>query len=359
MWRGTFEQFIVDELGFREVHVETCVYVKKINSILAIIIVYVDDFIIGCTCKDTYKEIESKLVSKYKVKRLPLLNRFLGINFSRIENTWYMNQEDVILKLCQDCKLESGRNADIPWQNGFQFSEKEIPFTNGKIYRSAIGVLLWVARCTRPDILFHVCYLSMFNNNPLEVHWEHVKKIIIYLRSTMKMGISLGGKKDKNLIAYCDASHGDPMIGRKSTTGYMFFIHGTPFAWISRRQKVITISSTEAEYYAMSEMAVDANFYMQVLNEFLPVGKTLAMVDSESGRKIASGDTSLRKVKHMEIRHHYVREMAVSGRLTLQWIPNEENVADSLTKAISKKPLFRNLRNKYLVDVPIPPGNGQ
>ena len=75
----------------------------------------------------------------------------------------------------------------------------------------------------------------------------------------MNKGIALKIKNDKpKLLAFCDASHGDPLIGRKSTTGFMFFIHGVPFAWVSGRQKVLSISSTEAEYYAMSEMAIEA-----------------------------------------------------------------------------------------------------
>lgn len=98
---------------------------------------------------------------------------------------------------------------------------------------------------------------------------------------------------------------------------------------------------------------------MEVLKEISPVTKTLAMVDSESGRKIASGDASLRKVKHMEIRYHFVREMAVNGELSIQWITKEENLADSLTKAICKKPLFVSLRDKYMVNVPNPSGDGQ
>ena len=308
MWRSTFHDFLVDDLGMKQVHVETCVYIARRGECTMIIIVYVDDFILACNSNEWYDEVENKLINKFNVKKMGKISRFLGMNFSQINDKIFVNQEDMITKMCVDFKLESGKGNDIPWPNGYQDSDEKIPFSNGNVYRSAIGMLLWISMCSRLDISFYVNFLSSFNNDPMEIHWEHVKKVILYLRKTKNLGIVFNAKPQMNFpVVFCDASHGDPLIRRGSTTGFMFALCGTPFAWASRKQKVMSIHSCEAEYYGMSDMSVDAMYYLQIFKELIPEVKSIkALVDSEPGRRIASGDASLRKVKHLETWYHYV-----------------------------------------------------
>ena len=352
MWRSTFHDFIVSELKMEQVHVETCVYIARQEGFTMIIIVYVDDFILACNSNEWYDEVEKKLLDKFNVKKMGKISRFLGMNFIQQGDQIFVNQDDIILKMCNDFNLESGKGNDIPWPNGYQDTDEKTPFTNGKVYRSAIGMLLWISMCSRPDISFYVNFLSSFNNDPMTVHWEHIKKIILYLRKTKNLGIVFNARKNlKFPVVFCDASHGDPLIRRGSTTGFMFALCGTPFAWTSRRQKVVSIHSCEAEYYGMSDMSVDAMYYLQIFKRLLPEAKCIrALVDSEPGRRIASGDASLRKVKHLETRYHYVCDMAMEGLLKLQWISKSENVADILTKGMSNKTLFEYLRDHFLVD---------
>ena len=359
MWRSTFHDFLI-ELGFQQVHIETCMYVKKTQHSLSIIVVYVDDFILGSTDEIEYIHIERKLVEKFKAKKFNLLDRFLGMNFKKNDNKIFINQKDIISQMCTDYNLESGKEIEMPWPGGFidPKPDEQVPFTNEKVYRSAIGTLLWIAMCTRPDIAYYVSFLSTFSNKPMKIHWEHVKKIITYLRSTANKGIMLNNDPNNSVItAYCDASHGDPNIERKSTTGFMFFFCGAPFYWASRRQKVVSVSSCEAEYYAMSEMAMEAQFFLQIFKDILDKNKNvIAFVDSEPARRIASGDASLRKVKHIETRYHYVRDMVINKQLQLRWITKDKNRADILTKAMDNKRLFTSLRDEFLVDAPTSAG---
>ena len=352
MWRSTFHDFLVDDLGMKQVHVETCVYIARRGKFTMIIIVYVDDFILASDSNEWYEQVEKKLLDKFNVKKMGKINRFLGMNFNQKDDQIFVNQDDIITKMCVDFKLESGKGNDIPWPNGYQDADEKVPFSNGKAYRSAIGMLLWISMCSRPDISFYVNFLSSFNNDPMEIHWEHVKKIILYLRKTKNLGIVFNARPQLNYpVVFCDASHGDPLIRRGSTTGFMFALCGTPFAWVSRKQKVMSIHSCEAEYYGMSDMAIDVMYYLQIFKELLPEVKYIkALVDSEPGRRIASGDASLRKVKHLETRYHYVRDMAMAGLLNLQWITKSENVADILTKGMSNKTLFEYLRSHFLFD---------
>ena len=362
MWRSTFHDFLVNELNFKQVHIETCMYINRTNNSLSIIIVYVDDFILGSTSEEQYQFIEQNLVRKFKAKKLNLLDRFLGMNFKKIDNKIFINQKDIINKMCTDFNLESGKDMEMPWPGGFidPKPDEQVPFTNEKVYRSAIGTLLWIAMCTRPDIAYHVSFLSTFSNKPMKIHWEYVKKVITYLGSTADKGILLNSDPKMSYItAYCDASHGDPAIQRKSTTGFMFFLCGAPFYWASRRQKVVSISSCEAEYYAMSEMAMESQFFLQIFKEIFDKTKgVIAYVDSEPARRIASGDASLRKVKHIETRYHYVRDMVTDKQLELRWITKEKNRADILTKAMDNRRLFTSLRDEFLVDAPASTGDG-
>jgi hypothetical protein len=349
MWRSTFHLFLVEKLGMVQVHVESCVYIRRFGDTLLMIVVYVDDFLMGCGDEAIFSQVEAELTQRFRVKRLGEMTRYLGMNFERRGNGLFVHNRDLIEDLCNRCRLSEGGDINVPWPGGFNASDQS-SFDNTTVYRSVVGVISWISQCTRPDISFYVTYLAGFNNSPLRCHWEQLKKLVGYLQTTKDKGILLGADPSKHwLTAFCDASHGDPLLEGKSTTGYLFMLGGAPIAWASRKQKTISLSSSEAEYIAMSEMAIDAKYYLQVLQSFLPQVKTvLGLVDSEPARRIASGDATLRKVRHLTVRYHFVREMALSGELDLRWVTKMENVADILTKAMTNRSLFESLRGVIL-----------
>jgi hypothetical protein len=351
MWKSTFHQFVTESLGMKEVYIETCVYIKKDHKDLLFIMVYVDDFIIASTNDQWFTQVEQQLINKFRVKPLGIVSRYLGMNFEFKKGGVFMHQKDVIEKLCNDYNLNSGRDVFVPIPEGIQCDDEMGERYDSTKYRKAIGLLNWIAICTRPDIACAVSMLARFSENPSVLHWERVKKIIVYLRTTAHLGILLGRDRSKmDIEAFCDASHGDPAINRMSTTGYIFMLGGAPVLWRSKRQVNHALSSCEAEYVALSEMAQEAKGILNVTRDLWPQTKTIKVyTDSEPARRLAFNSATVRKVKHLELNYHFIRTMVENKMIELVWITKLDNAADILTKLATQRKPFERLREILLM----------
>ena len=118
-------------------------------------------------------------------------------------------------------------------------------------YQSMVGSLIYVAMGTRPDIAQAVEAVSKFCSNPTEAHKTAVKRILRYLKKTINLALKYC-KDDKPLIGYSDADWGGDMDDRRSTTGNVFLLAGGAVSWLSKKQTVVALSTSEAEYVARS-----------------------------------------------------------------------------------------------------------
>ena len=133
-------------------------------------------------------------------------------------------------------------------------------------YASAVGSLMYAMVCTRPDIAHAVGVVSRYMSNPGKEHWEGVKWILRYLKGTSGMALCF---KKSNIIlqGFVDANLGGDLDNRKSTTGYVFTLGGTVVSWMSRLQKSVALSTTEAEYMAISEAGKEMIWLKNFLKE--------------------------------------------------------------------------------------------
>jgi hypothetical protein len=211
-------------------------------------------------------------------------------------------------------------------------------------YRSAVGSLLYLANCTRPDIAEATMMVSRFSSRPGRQHWAAVKKIFKYLRGTSKVGITFRGSNGdlEQLHGYCDSNWGGDLDTRRSTTGYVFFMNG-PICWRSKLQPTVALSSVEAEYMAISLATQEAVWLRLVLEElgFAQGEATRLLVDNQGAIALARNSVHHQRTKHIDIRHHYVREQTEEGTVELSWISTKKNVADLLTKATSSQTLVQ------------------
>lgn len=127
-------------------------------------------------------------------------------------------------------------------------------------YRRLIGNLLYISQHTRPDITYGVNYLSRFQNNPTEEHYAGVKRIIRYLAGTPNYGLLFTRDNNEDLYGYADASWGEDIEDRKSTTGYCFMVCGKIIQWRSCKQSIVAMSSCEAEYISLSETVREGRY---------------------------------------------------------------------------------------------------
>jgi hypothetical protein len=212
-------------------------------------------------------------------------------------------------------------------------------------YENAVGSLMYLMVCTRPDLAYAMGKVSRYMSNPGKVHWEAVKWILRYLKGTKDVGLLFDANSNnaKSLLGYVDADYGQDLDGRRSTTGYMFTLGGGCISWRSTLQKCVAQSSTEAEYVAAAEAAKEAIWLNRLVTE---MGLTQANVnlhcDSQSALHLAVNQVMDSRVKHIDIRYHFIRQAVSDNLLELVKIDGKLNPADALTKVIPLETFSRH-----------------
>ncbi|XP_035210361.1 secreted RxLR effector protein 161-like [Stegodyphus dumicola] len=183
---------------------------------------------------------------------------------------------------------------------------------------------MYLSMATRPDITYAVNLLSQFNINPGKEHWHAAKRILRYLKGTQDRGL-IYTKTGKPLIAFVDAYWASNVDDRKSYTGFVYILTGSAISWESQKQRSVALSSTEAEYMALSEAAKETVYLRDFLKElgYNIEHPTTIYCDNQGAQKITKNSVFHSRTKHIDIHHHFVREVYELGELDVQYIPVE------------------------------------
>ncbi|XP_036148378.1 secreted RxLR effector protein 161-like [Monomorium pharaonis] len=195
---------------------------------------------------------------------------------------------------------------------------------------------MYLAVSTRPDIAHAVSKLSQFNNCHTKIHWGAAKRVLRYLKGTNDVGLVYSVSSDPPEM-YTDADWGSCGIDRKSYTGYTFIMSGASVSWESKKQRTVALSSTEAEYMALSDATKEALYVSKLLDE---LGTTLNGIviknDSNGVQKLAMNPVHHARSKHIDIRHHFVRDAVSRNLVTIQHVSTDEMATDILTKGLPR-----------------------
>ena len=208
-------------------------------------------------------------------------------------------------------------------------------------YQNITGSLLYAAMATRPDIAFAVGSLCRFNSNYGYEHWLAAKRVVRYLKGTQDLSIVYDGNLDNNLSAithgFSDADWAGDIDSRKSTSSYVFMIAGAAVTWSSKAQTSPALSSTEAEYVSSTCAAQEAIWLRGILTDLgsKPAHPTTIWCDNQSAIALATNETDTSTcMKHIDVRHHFIRHVIATKHIQIQWCPTEDQAADILTKAL-------------------------
>jgi len=213
-----------------------------------------------------------------------------------------------------------------------------------------VGALNYASISTRPDISFAVGVLSRYLQNPGSAHITACKRVFRYLKGTPEMGIILGKARAESLSSgiqltvFSDSDWAGNHDDRRSITGYITFLNGSIISWSSKRQGTVALSSCEAEYYAISSAITETQWIRQFLRELLSYDRqlsqsnidTLSQVDNQSAIAISINDVHHTRSKHIDIRHHFIRDAIISGKVCMEYVPTEDQLADILTKGLGR-----------------------
>ncbi|XP_031249592.1 secreted RxLR effector protein 161-like [Pistacia vera] len=222
-------------------------------------------------------------------------------------------------------------------------------FDQPSLCRSIVGGLQYLT-LSRPDIAFVVNKLSQFLQQPTVNHWTACKRVLRYVKGTLNHGLLFTKKEHFPLEAYADADWASDVNDRRSTSGYAVFIGGNLVQWSSKKQKLVSLSSTEAEYRSLSQVSTEL---VWIINLFEEIGLVLnncpvLWCDNMSAGALSSNPVFHARTKHIEIDVHYVRDLVANKSLSVQYVASEYQVADILTKALPGNQ-FNYLKEKLTV----------
>ncbi len=343
------------ELGLERSEVDPCVYWFKARNLRGYVAIFVDDSVV--TGPDEIIEETKDVVRRaFTSKDLGMATRILGIQLGRgARNEVVIDQKHYINDILVEYGMEDSRPVVTPIDPRASFDDRTTDKGKGEYgqYRSAIGSLLYLSQATRPDIAFAVSKMGRFVEKPAEEHWKAVKRIFRYLRGTSAQGLVIGPGKGK-LEAYVDADHAGDDDDRKSQTGYCLKLTGAPVIWRSVKQGCTAASSMESEYVALAECVKEVLWCRALLADMgleeLVGGATVIRCDSQSAIVFAGDRITKTRSKHIDVRYHITREAVEMGRIKLQYVPTQENIADVLTKGLHG-PKLNYLKKKWNMSV--------
>ncbi len=347
-WNKRVDEILLN-LGCDKSKYEPCLYTRKHNGLISIIALYVDDFFVFSNDVKYVDFLKQQLNLEFKIKDLGEARQCLGVRIRRDykKNIITLDQESYIDQVLKTFNMVDCKSVVTPMEinnvclddSKVSFSDKDIP------YQRLVGSLMYLAVLTRPDIAFAVSHLSQYNNCYTSHHWKCAKRVLRYLKGTKSFRLSFS-KDNCQLNGYTDADWASNNVDRRSYTGFVFKLSNAAISWESRKQRTVALSSTEAEYIALSEASKEAIYLKKLLAELIDCSGPIVLYnDSQSAQKLSANPLYHRRSKHIDVRHHFVREAVSNKLVTLKYLATNAMTADILTKGLPAAKHLHHVKN--------------
>ena len=455
-WNREVNRTLTGKLGFARSVCDPCLYHRVSRTGRPILLcLFVDDLVSAHHAPDgaEWRQLKALFTSTYRCKDGGAIYSLLGMRLlrDRERRVLRIDQQVYVQQMLEQTQMADCKPIDTPAQPGVllpmddgggRAESAQTAFERRKRYESVVGTLLYAAMSTRPDMSFAVNQLARHLQAPAEVHDTGLKRAIRYCKKTASMALVFdcgrglttdnegkivlaeragaaaaacgprrpGGPVQPECVAvsaYCDADWGGCVDSRRSTTGFVVFVFGCPVSWMSKKQKSVALSSTEAEYMALSAVIAELQWLHQLLAEIglrddadtdqhadddgtdagnggahahgiarggpstvatgasgssrpvPPLGQrcaggrcstctTLVRSDNQSAISQVTGQSDYHaRSKHVDIRHHFVKAASQRGEVQLQWVQSADQLADVFTKPLDA-PTFARLRDEIM-----------
>eukprot|EP00253_Pinus_taeda_P027513 PITA_27513 len=231
---------------------------------------------------------------------LGLLHYCLGIEVWQTKNHIFLSQSKYAKNLVDRFRMQDCKPATTPMEPGLKLSaQSSSPPVDETLFRQLVGSLIYLI-ATRPDISFAVSYISRFMSAPKADHWIAAKRVLQYV------------------------------------PGYVFSLGSDVVTWTSKKQQVVALSSTEAEYRGAVKASCEAVWLRRMLADMhaSQTGPTSLFCDNQRVLKLAKNPVFHERTKHVETHCHYIRQLVEVGSVQLRYVPTTEQPADIFTKPL-------------------------
>lgn len=338
VWNQTLSKAMTSA-GFTQSKHDECLYVYKSHHDVCYTIVHVDDMIFASNSQNLIDTLTRSLNDSFELKNLGEVKHYLGIQVTRDhENNFSLDQSQYITKIAAAFQLEDSKGSVYPLDPGYHKLEDPHLLENNTEYRKLIGMLLYVSTNTRPDISASIGILAQRVSTPRTLDMTEAKRVVKYLLSTKDIKLHMfNADEPATLKAYADADWAEDRTTRRSISGVICKAFGGPVSWSSRKQGVVSTSTTEAEFYALSEAIHEIQWLQYILKDFHMIANDPITIhsDNQSTIRLIENEKFSSRTKHIDTRLHAVRECVINGKINIEYCPSEFNVADLLTKPLA------------------------
>ena len=366
----------LEERGFTMSEHDACLFMKKD----IICVVYVDDTILcGPNAEDIEREIKSLGVSddehrhSFQLRDEGEVGDFLGIRIAKgKEGEFTLTQTGLINKVLKTAEMENCKPVSTPAVPTTLGIDKDgDAFNESWEYASIVGMLMYLANNSRPDIAFAVHQCARFTHCPRNSHAIAIKRILRYLKGTNTQGMSFCPNNDYQVDCYVDADfaglygseHDQDPICVKSRTGYLITFMGCPLLWVSKLQTQIALSTMEAEYIALSQSMRDLIPIRETIKEikgivfsgkgkdltinshsktFIEIPQSIVHEDNAACLKFANLPKMSPRTKHIAIPYHFFRTKVQDLSIRIVAIGTDNQLGDQFTKGLVEVKFVRD-----------------
>ncbi|XP_058774788.1 secreted RxLR effector protein 161-like [Vicia villosa] len=220
-----------------------------------------------------------------------------------------------------------------------------------KLYRGMIGSLLYLT-ASRRDIMFSVCMCARYQSYPKESHLKAVKRILRYLRGTTTYGLWFPKGNECYLVEFSDSDFAGCKSDRKSTSGTCHLLSNSLISWHSKKQVSVALSTVEAKYVAVGSCCAQILWLKQQLIDFgIKFDRIPIMCDNTSAINLSKNPVLHSRTKHIEIRHHFLRDHVEKGEVVFEHVESKKQLADIFTKPLATGPFFSIRRELGILDI--------
>ncbi|GJR99465.1 putative ribonuclease H-like domain-containing protein [Tanacetum coccineum] len=282
--------------------IDKTLFIKKVKGDILLVQIYVDDIIFGSIKKELCTKFEKLMHKKFQMSSMGELTFFLRLQVMQKEDGIFISQDKYVDEILKKFGFLTVRIASTPMETSKPLlKDAEAEDVDVHLYRSMIGSLMYLT-ASRPDIMFDVCACARFQVTPKVSHLHVVKRIFRYLKGQPKLGLWYSKDSPFDLEAYSDSDYAGASLDIKSTTGGCQFLGSRLISWQCKKQTIVANSTTEAEFVAAANCFKNLVFHS--------------------------------KTKHIEIRHHFIRDSYEKRLIQVIKIHTDHNVTEFLTKSL-------------------------
>jgi Reverse transcriptase (RNA-dependent DNA polymerase) len=349
----------LQNFGFQSLRSDPCAYVRRNGEHLEIITVWVDDLLLFATSDELMEKMKSEIRSEWEVTDLGEPAKIVGIEITKSDKSITISQGKYIENILKREGMDDANPVSMPMDPNIKI--KPNPDGNegsrSNYYAKLLGELQFLTNSTRPDIAYAINKLAAYTANPSLQHVGALKRLLRYLKGTKNLGIMYSAPQNElqntNIFhGYSDAAYADT-DDYKSTSGYVFIVGEGAVTWRSKKQSTIALSSTEAEYIALSEAGREACWLRNLYSELGYTQKfpNLIKGDNDGSIAMARNPQFHKRAKHIATQWHWIRDLVQKEIITIESCRDPEQTADVLTKPLARPKHQKHLREMGLVTI--------